>query len=111
MATLAVFVHGFHRLFFIGAKSNAISISKHEPLIKANFLDDVLGHFRASGSELTAGYAGSVAGLLTPACRPKRGVFGLALRGVFRSREMAPCRRPIDATPSETDLQDEQKVA
>jgi hypothetical protein len=110
MATLAVFVHGFHRLFFIGAKSNAISISKHEPLIKANFLDDVLGHFRASGSELTACYAGSVAGLLTLHVDQSAGS-SVSRSGVFRSREMAPCRRPIDATPSETDLQDEQKVA
>jgi hypothetical protein len=43
-----MFVHYFHRLIFGGAKSNAFPISKHEPLMKANFPDDVLGHFRAS---------------------------------------------------------------
>jgi hypothetical protein len=105
MATLAVFVHGFHRLFFIGAKSNAISVSKHEPLIKADFLDDVLGHFRASGSELTACYTGSVAGLLIPACR-KSARPSVSRSAVFDQEKRRFAGALFDATPSETDLQD-----
>jgi hypothetical protein len=45
MAARTVFVHGLLRLIFVGAKSNAFAIGKHEPLVKANFPDDVLGHF------------------------------------------------------------------
>lgn len=37
--------HYFHRLIFVGAKSNASPIGKNEPLMKANLSDDVLGHF------------------------------------------------------------------
>jgi hypothetical protein len=39
-----MFGHRFLRLVFIGATSNAFPISKNEPLMKANFPDDVLGH-------------------------------------------------------------------
>jgi hypothetical protein len=51
-----MFAHCFHRLIFVGAKSNALPIGKHEPLMKANFPDDVFGHFEcpaASGLHLT----------------------------------------------------------
>ena len=65
-----MFGHRFHRLAFVGAKSNAFPISEQEPLVKANFPDDVLGHFRASDSERIASYAGNIAGLLT-AIRPQ----------------------------------------
>jgi hypothetical protein len=36
--------HCFHRLVLVGAKSNALPIRKHEPLMLANFRDDVFGH-------------------------------------------------------------------
>jgi hypothetical protein len=65
-------VHRSCRLFFIGAKGNAIPISEHKPLVKANFLDDVLGHCRASGSELLLVYAVSIAGLLIRPDQPQR---------------------------------------
>jgi hypothetical protein len=45
--------HRFARRFFIGATGNTFSISKNEPLMEANFPDDVLGHLRASGVELS----------------------------------------------------------
>jgi hypothetical protein len=64
-AAKAICVHGFHRFFFIRTRSNAIPIGKHEVLMKANFLDDVLGHFRASDSKLTVCYVSNVAALLT----------------------------------------------
>lgn len=60
-----MFGHRFPRRIFIGATSNAFPIGKNEPLMKANFPDDVLGHFRASGSELMISYAHSIAGPLT----------------------------------------------
>jgi hypothetical protein len=37
--------HRLHRLVFAGAKGNALPIRKHEPLMTANFPDDVLSHF------------------------------------------------------------------
>jgi hypothetical protein len=37
--------HGLLCLSFVGTKSNAFAIGKYEPLMKANFPDDVLGHF------------------------------------------------------------------
>lgn len=61
-----MFGHRFPRRIFIGAASNTFPIGKNEPLMKANFPDDVLGHFRASGSELRIAYAGSIAGPLKP---------------------------------------------
>jgi hypothetical protein len=42
-----MFGHRFHSLVFVGAQSNALPIRKHEPLMGANFLDYVLGHFDA----------------------------------------------------------------
>jgi hypothetical protein len=42
-----MFGHRFHSLNFIGAYSDAFPIRKHEPLMGANFLDYVLGHFDA----------------------------------------------------------------
>jgi hypothetical protein len=60
-----MFIHCFHRLTFSGAESNAFSIGEHEPLMKANFPDDVLGHFERPDSEQTQTYANSLAGLLT----------------------------------------------
>jgi hypothetical protein len=36
--------HRFHCLVLVGAKSNALPIRKHEPLMTANFRDDVFGH-------------------------------------------------------------------
>ena len=42
-----MFGHHFHRLVFVGAESNALPIGKHEPLMTANFLDDVFSHFGA----------------------------------------------------------------
>ena len=36
--------HCFHCLVLVGAKSNALPIRKHEPLMMANFRDDVFGH-------------------------------------------------------------------
>jgi len=56
-----VLVHRFHRLVLIGTKGNASPIGKHEPLTRANFPDDVLGHCRGSGSELIVFYANSIA--------------------------------------------------
>jgi hypothetical protein len=47
-----MFGHRFPRRVFVGATSDTSPISKNEPLMKANFPDDVLGHVRASGSEL-----------------------------------------------------------
>jgi hypothetical protein len=41
-------VHGSHRLIFVGARGNAFPIGKHEPMMKIDFPDDVLGHLRAS---------------------------------------------------------------
>jgi hypothetical protein len=61
-----MFSHGLLRRIFIGATSNTFPIGKNEPLMKANFPDDVLGHFRASGSELRTAYADSIAGPLKP---------------------------------------------
>jgi hypothetical protein len=43
----AMFGHRFHSLNFVGAYSDAFPIRKHEPLMGANFLDYVLGHFDA----------------------------------------------------------------
>jgi hypothetical protein len=39
-----MFGHRFHCLVLVGAKSNALPIRKHEPLMPANFRDDVFGH-------------------------------------------------------------------
>jgi hypothetical protein len=39
--------HHFHSLVFVGAQSDALPIGKYEPLMTANFPDDVLGHFGA----------------------------------------------------------------
>ena len=61
-----MFGHCFPRRILIGAASNTFPIGKNEPLMKANFPDDVLGHFRASGSELMTAYADSIAGPLKP---------------------------------------------
>jgi hypothetical protein len=36
--------HRFHCLVLVGAKNNALPIRKHEPLMTANFRDDVFGH-------------------------------------------------------------------
>jgi len=65
--------HCFLRLTFVGTRSNAFPIGKHEPLVKANFPDDVLGHFERPGGELLLCYADSVAGPLTSIQRPQRG--------------------------------------
>jgi hypothetical protein len=59
-----MFGHRFHRLRFAGAKGNALPIRKHEPLMKANLIDDALGHFERPGSELTISYPDCVAVLL-----------------------------------------------
>lgn len=45
--------HCFLRGGFIGARGNASTIGKHEPLTKANFHNDVFGHFRRPSSKLT----------------------------------------------------------
>ena len=58
--------HCFGRRFFIGATSNTFPIGKNEPLMKANFPDDVLGHCRASGGEAATPYADCIAGPLSP---------------------------------------------
>lgn len=42
-----MFLHCFLRLDFIGAGGNAFAIGEHEPLMKAHFRDDVLGHLGA----------------------------------------------------------------
>jgi hypothetical protein len=62
-----MFGHCFLRLIFVGTRSNASPIGKHEPMMKANFPDDVLGHFSSvPGSEQIPSYDSSVAGTLTP---------------------------------------------
>ena len=55
--------HRFHCLVLVGAKSNALPIRKHEPLMMANFRDDVFGH---SGlRRVNTPYDGGLAVLLT----------------------------------------------
>jgi hypothetical protein len=61
-----MFGHCFLGPIFVGAASNAFPIGKHQPLMKRNFPDDVLGHFERPGSESIVCYTDSVAGLLTP---------------------------------------------
>jgi hypothetical protein len=60
-----MFDHRVLRRIFIGATRDAFPIGKNQPLAQANFPDDVLGHFRASGSELIISYIDCVAGPLT----------------------------------------------
>ena len=43
----AMFGNRFHSLVFVSAQSDALPIRKHEPLMRANFLYYVLGHFDA----------------------------------------------------------------
>ena len=45
-----MFGNKFQSLVFVGAHSDALPIRKHEPLMRANFLDYVLGHFDAQQS-------------------------------------------------------------
>jgi hypothetical protein len=40
-----MFGHHFHRLIFVSAKGDALPVGKNKPLMKANFPDDILGHF------------------------------------------------------------------
>jgi hypothetical protein len=55
--------HRFHGLGLVGAKSNALPIRKHEPLMMTNFRDDVFGH---SGlRRVNTPYDGGLAVLLT----------------------------------------------
>jgi hypothetical protein len=55
--------HRFHCLVLVGAKSNALPIRKHEPLMMTNFRDDVFGH---SGlRRVNTPYDGGLAVLLT----------------------------------------------
>jgi len=57
--------HCFLRLTFVGTRSNAFPIGKHEPVMQANFPDDVLGHFERPGSEQIPPYDSGVAVPLT----------------------------------------------
>ncbi len=61
-----MFGHYFLGLVLVDARSNAFAIGKNEPVIQANFPDDVLGHFERPGSEQIPPYDSSVAGPLTP---------------------------------------------
>jgi hypothetical protein len=47
--------HRFHCLVLVGAKSNALPIRKHEPLMMANFRDDVFGHSGPPASKYIVG--------------------------------------------------------
>jgi hypothetical protein len=96
-----MFGHCFPRRILIGAASNTFPIGKNEPLMKANFPDDVLGHFRASGSELTASYGGCIAGPLRPirlciSAAGPRDPFGgvLLMTPMMNSEENASNKKP-----------------
>jgi hypothetical protein len=41
--------HRFHGLVLVGAKSNALPIRKHEPLMMTNFRDDVSDRSETNG--------------------------------------------------------------
>jgi hypothetical protein len=42
-----MFNHCLLRPNFVGAGSNAFAVGKHEPLMKVDLIDDVLGHFES----------------------------------------------------------------
>jgi hypothetical protein len=73
-----MFGHRFHRLVFVGARSDALPICKHEPLMGSNLLNYVLGHFDAPGSRWTRQrlslIADSVRGMGTGTIRLVRGL-------------------------------------